>query len=691
MGRAPRTRIRSEATRILEDLMFRKILIANRGEIGCRIAATASRLGIRTVAVYSDADRTAKHVEVCDEAVHIGAAPAAESYLRIEPIIRAATSTGAQAIHPGYGFLAENEAFAIACNEADLTFIGPPPSAIQAMGNKIAAKELMMNAGVPLLPGYHGKSQNDLKKRAAAIGYPVLLKASAGGGGKGMRMVEQERDFDSALVACRREAKNSFGNESLLIEKYLPHSRHIEIQVFADAHGNYVHLFERDCSIQRRYQKIVEEAPAPGLTPELRRSLGETAIAAARAVGYIGAGTVEFLVDQDAQFYFMEMNTRLQVEHPVTEMITGHDLVEWQLRVAAGMPLPVPQNRLTIHGHAIEARIYAENPDKHFLPSVGTLRILKLPEAVEFEIGRAPAPVRVDSGVRAGDLITPYYDPMIAKLIVWGIDRTDAVARLGTALSDFVTLGLQTNRAFLSRLVSSSEFVAADFDTNLINRTLTRWLGPDRPVRFAFVALATAALLKWEEMSSKADPADPFSPWRETSGWWPNVEHIRTLYWRSSHQDIEGKLTYSRRGYLLQTAGDSALVSILEDRENQFVLLADSVRISGRVHSREETFVVVAEGEQVTLQWIDPVSVASYAEHPEGNLSAPMPGKIVAVLIRNGQTVTKGAPLITMEAMKMEHTIVAVEDGVVDEVLFNEGDQVDEGALLLRFSPTRTR
>ena len=670
--------------------MFQKILIANRGEIGCRIAATASRLGIRTVAVYSDADRTAKHVEVCDEAVHIGGASATESYLRIEPIIRAATSTGAQAVHPGYGFLAENEAFASACAEAGLTFIGPPLSAIRALGNKNAAKELMMKAGVPLAPGYHGKSQDDLKKRAKSVGYPVLLKASAGGGGKGMRMVEKEEDFESALAACRREAKNSFGNESLLIEKYLPHSRHIEIQVFADAHGNYAHLFERDCSIQRRYQKIVEEAPAPELAPELRRSLGETAIAAAQAVSYIGAGTVEFLVDQDARFYFIEMNTRLQVEHPVTEMITGQDLVEWQLRVAAGLPLPVLQDRLTIHGHAIEARIYAENPDKHFLPSIGTLRILKLPKAVEFEIGPDPAPVRVDSGVREGDVITPYYDPMIAKLIVWGSDRTTAIARLVAALGDFVAVGLQTNRAFLSRLVSSSEFTAANLDTDLIDRTLARWLEPGCPVRFAFIALATAALLKREQISTKADPADPFSPWRETSGWRPNAEYIRTLIWRSSHQDIEVKLTYARGGFLLRTTDESALVSILEDRESQFVLLADGERVAGQVYSPDETFVVVTEGEQVTLHWIDPVSSASHAEHAEGDLRAPMPGKIAAVLVRNGQTVIKGAPLITMEAMKMEHTIVAVEDGIVDEVLFNEGDQVDEESLLLRFSPTHT-
>ena len=670
--------------------MFQKILIANRGEIACRIAATASRLGIRTVAVYSDADRRAKHVEGCDEAVYVGRAPAAESYLRIESIISAAISTGAQAIHPGYGFLAENPALAIACTEAGLVFVGPPPSAIRAMGNKNAAKELVAKAGVPLLPGYHGKNQSDLKAQADAVGYPVLLKASAGGGGKGMRVVEKAEDFESAAASCRREAKSSFGDECLLIEKYLPNARHIEIQVFADTHGNYVHLFERDCSIQRRYQKIVEEAPAPRLAPEVGRSLGETALAAARAVGFLGAGTVEFLVDQNARFYFLEMNTRLQVEHPVTEMITGQDLVEWQLRVAAGLPVSALQDKLTIHGHAIEARIYAENPDNYFLPAVGSLQVLKLPKAVEFEIGSGPAPVRVDSGVCEGDVVTPYYDPMIAKLIVWGSDRSAAIARLRQALADFVALGLQTNRAFLSHLVSSSEFIAADVDTGFVDRTVSSLLSADRPVRFALIVLATAALLKREEMSMRADPADPFSPWTKTSGWQPNAERTRMLHWKSGRQDIEAKLTYSREGHMLQAGSDSARVFVLEDRENQFVLLVDSERIAGQVYSQDESFVVVAEGEQVTLQWIDPVGVAAQAEHAEGDLSAPMPGKIVAVLVRNGQAVTKGAPLVTMEAMKMEHTIVAIEDGSVDEILFNVGDQVTEGALLLRFSPTHT-
>lgn len=669
--------------------MFEKILIANRGEISCRIAATASKLGIRTVAVYSDADRNAKHVAVCDEAVHIGGSSAAESYLRIDRIIGAAQATAAQAIHPGYGFLAENEAFATACAEAGLTFIGPPPSAIRAMGNKSAAKELVGKAGVPLVPGYHGKNQFDLKKQAEAVGYPVLLKASAGGGGKGMRVVEKPEDFEAALLSCRREAKNSFGDESLLIEKYFAHSRHIEIQIFADIHGNYIHLFERDCSVQRRYQKVIEEAPAPNLTAQLRRSIGETAVAAARAVEYVGAGTVEFLVDQDAHFYFMEMNTRLQVEHPVTEMVTGQDLVEWQLRVAAGQSLPLLQDQLTVRGHAIEARIYAENPENHFLPSTGTLRVLKLPKAVEFEVpqSRDPAPVRVDSGVREGDAITAYYDPMIAKLIVWGNDRSGAVARLRQALADFTGLGLRTNRAFLCRLVSSSDFADAKLDTGLIDRNLDQLLASDQPVRLSFVALATAALLKREEKSTKTDPADPYSPWTATIGWRLNAEYTRTLYWQTSSQSIEAKLGYTGKGYLLEVGGESAFLSLLEHRDDQFALLINSDKIVGNVYAEDDTFVVVSQADQVTLRWIDPVGSVSHAEHDEGTLSAPMPGKIVAVLVKNGQTVAKGAPLVTMEAMKMEHTIAAVADGVVDEVLFNVGDQVAEGTLLLRFAP----
>ncbi|WP_188589732.1 acetyl-CoA carboxylase biotin carboxylase subunit, partial [Achromobacter denitrificans] len=473
--------------------MFDTLLIANRGEIACRVAATARRMGIRTVAVYSDADANARHVAACDQAVHIGGAEPRASYLRADAILQAARDTGAQAIHPGYGFLSENEAFAQAATNAGIAFVGPPASAIAAMGSKSAAKALMEKAGVPLVPGYHGDNQDPqfLKEQADAIGYPVLIKASAGGGGKGMRVVESSGAFLDALASCQREAASSFGDDRVLIERYLQKPRHIEIQVFADTQGNCVYLFERDCSVQRRHQKVIEEAPAPGMTDERRRAMGEAAVAAARAVGYVGAGTVEFIAEPDGRFYFMEMNTRLQVEHPVTEMITGHDLVEWQLRVAAGQPLPARQEDLRITGHAIEARIYAENPEKGFLPSIGTLAYLGLPAHTAFVNGD----IRVDGGVRMGDTITPYYDPMIAKLIVHGADRDQARARMLQALAQTQAVGVQTNVAFLSRLMKDSAFAAADLDTGLIERQRATLLPEPQPADAAVLALASAAVL----------------------------------------------------------------------------------------------------------------------------------------------------------------------------------------------------
>ncbi|MEP6702134.1 MAG: biotin carboxylase N-terminal domain-containing protein, partial [Betaproteobacteria bacterium] len=462
--------------------MFDKILIANRGEIACRVAATARRLGIRTVAVYSDADADSKHVAVCDEAFRLGPAPARESYLRGDAIVEIAKRCGAGAIHPGYGFLSENEAFAQACADAGIAFIGPPPSAIAAMGSKSESKRLMGAAGVPLVPGYHGADQDAalLRREADQIRFPVLIKASAGGGGKGMRVVEKGADFAAALASCLREAKASFGDDRVLIEKYLTKPRHIEIQVFADAHGNCVYLFERDCSVQRRHQKVLEEAPAPGMTAERRRAMGEAAVAAARAVGYVGAGTVEFIVDtldpRPDSFYFMEMNTRLQVEHPVTEMITRLDLVEWQLRVAAGEHLPLSQDRLAINGHAIEARIYAEDPSRDFLPSVGRIAHLATPAAISFAFNgdadpaREPASVRIDSGVREGDAISQFYDPMLAKLIVWGHDRPAALRQMRAALAAYQVAGVTTNIEFLHRLVAHHAFANADLDTGLIAR-----------------------------------------------------------------------------------------------------------------------------------------------------------------------------------------------------------------------------
>jgi 3-methylcrotonyl-CoA carboxylase alpha subunit len=678
--------------------MFRKLLIANRGEIACRIAVTAARLGIRTVAVYSDVDKNAKHVSFCDEAFAIGGATASESYLAIPSIIRAAQASGAEAIHPGYGFLAENAEFAEACVAAGFVFIGPPATAIRTMGDKSTAKSVMNKAGVPVLSGYHGENQapDFLRSQAGVIGYPVMLKARAGGGGKGMRVVHGTGEFDDLLAACQREAKNSFGDDSILIEKYLERPRHIEVQIFGDTHGNCIYLFERDCSVQRRHQKIIEESPAPGLAESSRQSIGETAVAAARAVDYTGAGTIEFLVDQDTRFYFLEMNTRLQVEHPVTEMITGQDLVEWQLLIAAGAQLPQSQAQVRFRGHAIEARIYAEKPSSGFLPSTGTLEIFKTPEAIHFTVPSSPetAPVRLDAGVRAGDTITPYYDPLMAKLAVWGQDRTEAVTRLRDALDQFAALGLETNLPFLGRLSRLPDFEAANLDTGLIARNEGFLLPSERVIRFPFVVLATAALLKSEEQNRRSvDNHDVYSPWATNSGWRLNSNYSRRLSWSDGSQTIDAALTYphpaaSPAQSHLEADGESADFEILEYSDGNIVVLTASRRITGRVYRRQDTFDLFVDGEHATLSLIDPLACNQQIEEAETQLTAPMPGRIVAVLVQAGQNVAKGTPLIVMEAMKMEHTIVALSDGRVDEVFVKVSDQVPESAQLLHFTPT---
>nr|WP_315593396.1 acetyl/propionyl/methylcrotonyl-CoA carboxylase subunit alpha [uncultured Cupriavidus sp.] len=670
--------------------MFNKILIANRGEIACRVAATCRRLGIRTVAVYSDADADARHVAFCDEAVHIGGPAARDSYLRADHIIEMAKETGAQAIHPGYGFLSENEDFAKACAEAGLVFIGPPASAIHAMGSKSAAKQLMEKAAVPLVPGYHGEDQDAalLRREADRIGYPVLLKASAGGGGKGMRVVEAGDGFEAALASVKREASASFGDDKVLVEKYLTRPRHIEIQVFADTRGNCVYLFERDCSVQRRHQKVLEEAPAPGMTAERRRAMGEAAVAAARAVGYVGAGTVEFIANQDGSFYFMEMNTRLQVEHPVTEMITGQDLVEWQLRVAAGEPLPLTQEQLRIDGHALEARIYAENPDKQFLPSTGTLRFLRTPPAVQFMRGgdaHGPAGVRIDAGVREGDTISPFYDPMIAKLIVWGRDRDEALLRMGQALANYHVVGLSTNVAFLQRLVKSDAFRTADLDTGLIERNQVTLFPPQKSVGIEAIALAVAALLEREIRERRIDEADCHSPWTHAGGWRLNGRDRRTLYFHGAGHRLEVVLKDDTRRSTLIYADQAAPFA--------YTFKADDIRVDlgtrrthGQVHLEGDTFHVFHAGRHTVLEWLDPLSHADETEGEGGKLTAPMPGKVIAVMVEPGSKVTRGTPLLVMEAMKMEHTIAAPADGVVSEVLFGVGEQVSEGAQLLAFA-----
>ncbi|KRB94072.1 acetyl/propionyl/methylcrotonyl-CoA carboxylase subunit alpha [Noviherbaspirillum sp. Root189] len=668
--------------------MFNKILIANRGEIACRVAATAHRLGVKSVAVYSEADANAKHVAVCDESVLIGPPPAKESYLRADKIIEVALATGAQAIHPGYGFLSENDEFAEACAKAGLVFIGPPASAIRAMGSKSAAKALMEKANVPLVPGYHGDNQDAdfLREQADKIGYPVLLKASAGGGGKGMRIVEKSEDFKAALESCKREAINSFGDDKVLVEKYLTRPRHIEIQVFADTHGNCVYLFERDCSVQRRHQKVLEEAPAPGMTEERRRAMGEAAVAAAKAVGYVGAGTVEFIANQDGSFYFMEMNTRLQVEHPVTEMITGHDLVEWQLRVAFGETLPKQQDELRIHGHALEARIYAENPEKGFLPSIGTLQHMHTPEAVSFQLGNGvvpgnPAAVRIDSGVREGDAISPFYDPMIAKLIVWGNDREEALAHMSQALSEFQVVGLSANVAFLKRLVESRPFSQADLDTGLIERNHDALFPQAAPVSLQILGLAAASLLSAEQNDGIAAN----DPWANTSGWRMNTALMRTLEFAEEATTYPVSVSYRDAGWNIGVGAPSSVMTLVERKGQHLVIKVDGTAVRGTVVRAADVFHVFTGGAHYVLNYNDPLAHAGEAEAEGGRLTAPMPGKIVALLVDKGKTVEKGTPLLIMEAMKMEHTIAAPANGTVEELLYAVGDQVAEGAQLLAF------
>ncbi len=672
--------------------MFDKILIANRGEIACRVAATARRLGVATVTVYSDADAGSRHVAACDEAWRIGPPAARESYLRGDAVIDIALRSGAQAIHPGYGFLSENEAFAQAVADAGLVFIGPPPSAINAMGLKAESKRLMQQAGVPLVPGYHDADQDPalLAREAARIGYPVLIKASAGGGGKGMRIVKTAGEFDAALASCKREAKSSFGDDAVLIERYVTRPRHIEIQVFADRHGHCVSLFERDCSVQRRHQKVVEEAPAPGMTDERRRAMGDAAVAAARAVGYVGAGTVEFIADPDGNFFFMEMNTRLQVEHPVTEMITGLDLVEWQLRVAAGEPLPLAQEALRIRGHAIEARVYAENPDKGFLPSTGRLTHLATPPAVEFRVGTdggEPAAVRIDSGVRAGDVISPYYDPMIAKLIVWGADREQAIDRMSRALAAFEVVGPTTNIDFLGRLMASRAFSQADLDTALIEHERPALFPPKQAPSTGRLAQAAAAVLAREAQ----DAAGGSDPWSMPNGWRPNGRLRRVLSFQSGRDSHEVTVEYGVDGYTMQRAGDGD--GDVEPLALTSLVLAGT-RLSGLAGGRSVAVSAVFAGEtlhlfdaagHLPLHYEPPLAHAGDDADEGGRLTAPMPGKVIALLVEAGAKVHKGQPVAVIEAMKMEHTLAAPGDGTVTELRYAVGDQVAEGAQLVGF------
>ena len=672
--------------------MFNKILIANRGEIACRVIKTARRMGILTVAVYSEADAGARHVRLADQAVYIGPPAAQQSYLLAEAIVAACKQTGAQAVHPGYGFLSENESFAQACAREGIVFIGPPVAAIRAMGSKSEAKKLLEAAGVPLTPGYHGDDQDPafLNQQADRIGYPVLIKAAAGGGGKGMRAVFKSEEFLDALSSCKREALSSFGDQHVLIEKYLQRPRHIEFQIFGDMQGNVVHLFERDCSVQRRHQKVLEEAPAPGMTSERRAAMGRVAVAAARTVGYVGAGTVEFIVDSHGSFYFMEMNTRLQVEHPVTEMITGVDLVEWQLRVAAGESLPLAQEQLAIRGHALEARIYAEDPDKGFLPSTGTLVHLAAPEE--------SLHVRIDSGVEQGDAITPHYDPMIAKLIVWDETRDKALARMLQALAQYRVVGVANNIDFLSRLVACPAFASADLDTGLIEREralLFPETGAQPPPAQAWLLAGLAELLRETAAAQRAAArrADTHSPWHSRDGWRLNSAARRTLLLRYHETEQSLAIAYGgdgRSGYTLTLDGHATHAAGQLGENGELRADLDGMRLTATVIASGLRRHVFLHGRAYIFNSIDPLYHAGEGGGLDGGLAAPMPGKIVAVLVSAGSHVDKGQPLLILEAMKMEHTINAPASGLVKSFRFAIGEQVGDGAELVEFEIDKT-
>lgn len=638
------------------------LLVANRGEIACRVMRTAKAMGLTTVAVHSAIDRDARHSREADIRVDLGGSKAAESYLVIDKILAAAKASGAQAIHPGYGFLSENAAFARAIEAAGVMFLGPPASAIDAMGSKSAAKTLMQAAGVPLVPGYHGQAQDldTFREAAASIGYPVLLKASAGGGGKGMKVVDEPSQLADALASAQREAQASFGDAHMLVEKYVLKPRHVEIQVFADQHGNCLYLNERDCSIQRRHQKVVEEAPAPGLAPELRKAMGEAAVRAAQAIGYVGAGTVEFLLDARGEFFFMEMNTRLQVEHPVTEAITGLDLVAWQIRVACGEPLPITQEQVPLNGHAIEVRLYAEDPANDFLPATGTLALYR---------ESAPgAGRRVDSGVSEGDEVSPFYDPMLGKLIAWGVDREQARLRLLAMLDEFAIGGVKTNIAFLRRILAHPGFAVAELDTGFIPRHQQVLLPAPEPLPALFWEAAAQAWLQSTPALQRED--DPVSPWATRNGLRLGLPARSSVYLHSDGQAqavaVEGNAPSA-----WQLAGEQ----LCHDH--------DGLRRRYLAVRRDDVLYLHWQGELRTLRQHDPIAAAEAGPGHHGGLAAPMNGSIVRVLVKPGQAVAAGTTLVVLEAMKMEHSIRAVEDGTVKALFCQEGELVSEGRVLV--------
>ena len=682
--------------------MFEKILIANRGEIACRIIRTCRRMGIRTVAVYSEADAGALHVQLADEACHIGKSTSAESYLRIGNVLDAAKKHGAQAIHPGYGFLSENAEFARQCSKSRIVFIGPSAEAIEQMGAKDQAKCVMENAGVPVVPGYKGAEQSPefLHAEAEKIGYPLMIKAVLGGGGKGMRVVRKQTDFPEALESTRNEARNAFGDDRVLLECFVSGPRHIEFQIFGDQHGNVIHLFERDCSLQRRHQKIIEESPSPFLDDELRSSMAEAAVAAAKAVKYTGAGTVEFIVGDDRVFFFMEMNTRLQVEHPVTEMISGLDLVEWQLRVAAGEKLPLTQHEVNQTGHAIEARIYAENPETGFLPSIGTLQRLALPETFqkiknkEDNNSQSWSSIRIDSGVEQGGEISIHYDPLIAKLVVHADSRKQAIRTMQTALAQSGVLGVETNLGFLQSILQHPYFDAGRMDTLFVDSNLESLLEENQDsVDWVCWGTAIACLLEdYAESETKAQESmEPCSPWNSLNNWrtgFPEPHRVQLRNQQGTETEVmiikennsfrilnetEGILvTVSRHGDLLDLSWNS---SGLEEYGHHLLVL-----------SHESQLLAVHEDGRTLFTRLDPLAYEQSEDVSDFRLSAPMPGNVIRVLVKAGDEVSSGQPLLVLEAMKMEHTIVAPANGIVEEVLFQPGDLVQNDAKLVEFS-----
>jgi 3-methylcrotonyl-CoA carboxylase alpha subunit len=650
--------------------MFKSVLIANRGEIACRIARTAKRLGLRTIAVYSEADAGALHVRIADEAHAIGPSPAAQSYLAIERLIAAAKTARADCIHPGYGFLSENAAFAQACHDAGIAFVGPPPDAIRALGLKDRAKALMEQAGVPVVPGYHGETQEPkfLKQKAYEIGYPVLIKAVAGGGGKGMRRVERHADFDAALEACMREAQAAFGDARVLIEKYVSSPRHIELQIFADSHGNAIHLNERDCSLQRRHQKVIEEAPALGMSADLRAAMGAAAVAAAKAAGYAGAGTVEFIADgteglKEDGFWFMEMNTRLQVEHPVTEAVTGLDLVEWQFRMAAGEKLPLAQHQVTLDGHAVEARLYAEDPERGFLPSTGKLIALQFPAGED---------LRIDSGVETGDEVTPFYDPMIAKLIAHGKNRDEALDRLANALEQTVVVGPRSNAGFLAALARAPAFRDGDFDTGFIDTHLSELGGAPQGLDRAAAAFGARELLERESVriasSSESEAGGPASPWDAADAFQISGERRLALPVLADGENAVAQVVYRASGPAVTIDGVAPA--------------SDAVAVAGG-----DVVYVLRRGRQTKVSLRDLVLDEAGDQGAGGLVRAPMHGKVLGILVEAGARVTRGQRVAIIEAMKMEHTLTAPIDGVVAEIAVGPDAQVVEGAKVMLIEP----